>query len=146
MKPMSKKGILIVVSGPSGGGKGTVVRRMREMLPEIGFSVSATTRPPRTGEVDGEDYYFITREKFTAMIGGGEMLEHTEYCGNFYGTPRAEVERVAKDLNISTLFLEVNEQNKPAIHLYEKLGFEKLGVRKKYYNNNNGIIMKKNLK
>ena len=51
-----------------------------------------------------------------------------------------------KDLNISTLFLEVNEQNKPAIHLYEKLGFEKLGVRKKYYNNNNGIIMKKNLK
>ena len=58
---MSKKGILIVVSGPSGGGKGTVVRRMREMLPEIGFSVSATTRPPRTGEVDGEDYYFITR-------------------------------------------------------------------------------------
>ena len=53
---------------------------------------------------------------------------------------------LAKDLNISTLFLEVNEQNKPAIHLYEKLGFEKLGVRKKYYNNNNGIIMKKNLK
>ena len=53
---------------------------------------------------------------------------------------------LAKDLNISTLFLEVNEQNKPAIHLYEKLGFKKLGVRKKYYNNNNGIIMKKNLK
>lgn len=53
---------------------------------------------------------------------------------------------LAKDLNIFTLFLEVNEQNKPAIHLYEKLGFEKLGVRKKYYNNNNGIIMKKNLK
>lgn len=53
---------------------------------------------------------------------------------------------LAKDLNISTLFLEVNDQNKPAIHLYEKLGFEKLGVRKKYYNNNNGIIMKKNLK
>lgn len=53
---------------------------------------------------------------------------------------------LAKDLNISTLFLEVNEQNKPTIHLYEKLGFEKLGVRKKYYNNNNGIIMKKNLK
>ena len=53
---------------------------------------------------------------------------------------------LAKDLNISTLFLEVNEQNKPAIHLYEKLGFEKLGVRKKYYNNNNGIIMKKNFK
>ena len=53
---------------------------------------------------------------------------------------------LAKELNISTLFLEVNEQNKPAIHLYEKLGFKKLGVRKKYYNNNNGIIMKKNLK
>ena len=53
---------------------------------------------------------------------------------------------LAKDLNIFTLFLEVNEQNKPAIHLYEKFGFEKLGVRKKYYNNNNGIIMKKNLK
>ena len=53
---------------------------------------------------------------------------------------------LAKDLNISTLFLEVNEQNKPAIHLYEKLGFERLGIRKKYYNNNNGIIMKKNLK
>ena len=53
---------------------------------------------------------------------------------------------LAKDLNISTLFLEVNEQNKPAIHLYEKLGFERLGIRKKYYNKNNGIIMKKNLK
>ena len=108
MKPMSKKGILIVVSGPSGGGKGTVVRRMREMLPEIGFSVSATTRPPRTGEVDGEDYYFITREKFTAMIGGGEMLEHTEYCGNFYGTPRAEVERVTDSGRDMILEIEVD--------------------------------------
>ena len=108
MKPMSKKGILIVVSGPSGGGKGTVVRRMREMLPEIGFSVSATTRPPRTGEVDGEDYYFITREKFTVMIGGGEMLEHTEYCGNFYGTPRAEVERVTDSGRDMILEIEVD--------------------------------------
>ena len=88
------KGVLIVISGPSGGGKGTVVRRVREMLPDIGFSVSATTRAPREGETDGSDYHFIGKDRFCEMIENGEMLEHTVYCGNYYGTPRSEVEKV----------------------------------------------------
>ena len=88
------KGVLIVISGPSGGGKGTVVRRVREMLPDIGFSVSATTRAPREGETDGADYRFIGKDRFREMIENGEMLEYTVYCGNYYGTPRSEVEKV----------------------------------------------------
>lgn len=89
----TKKGILVIISGPAGSGKGTVVAALREMMPEIGFSVSATTRSPRPGETDGVNYYYITREKFEQMIADGEILEHTEYAGNYYGTPVAEVAR-----------------------------------------------------
>ena len=96
------KGVLIVISGPSGGGKGTVVRRVREMLPDIGFSVSATTRAPREGETDGVDY------RFSEMIENGEMLEHTVYCGNYYGTPRSEVEKVIDSGRDIILEIEVD--------------------------------------
>lgn len=102
------KGVLIVISGPSGGGKGTVVRRVREMLPDIGFSVSATTRAPREGETDGVDYHFIGRERFREMIENGEMLEHTVYCDNYYGTPRSEVEKVIGDGRDIILEIEVD--------------------------------------
>ncbi len=102
---MSKKGLLLVVSGPSGAGKGTVVKHFREMVPEIGFSVSATTRPPREGEVDGKDYYFVTRDEFEKMIADGEMLEYNEFCGNLYGTPKKEAEKAAE--NGIDLILEI---------------------------------------
>lgn len=85
-------GKLIVISGASGVGKGTVVKEMMARRKDLYFSVSATTRPPRPGEVDGKDYYFVTRERFQEMIRRGEMLEYDEHAKNFYGTPRAQVE------------------------------------------------------
>ena len=88
------KGMLIVISGPAGSGKGTVVKLLREMLPDLGFSVSATTRAPRPGEEDGVHYYFMSRDDFEEALGRGEILEHTVYCGNYYGTPKAEAERI----------------------------------------------------
>jgi len=87
------QGLLIVLSGPSGVGKGTVCSRLRGLLPELVYSVSATTRPPREGEVDGVHYYFKTREQFRAMIEADELLEWAEYVGNYYGTPKSVVQR-----------------------------------------------------
>ena len=101
------KGLIFVISGPAGSGKGTVVAALREMMPDIGFSVSATTRSPRPGEVDGVNYHYITRERFTEMLEGGEILEHTEYCGNFYGTPKSEAERVIGEGRDIILEIEV---------------------------------------
>lgn len=86
-------GKLIVISGASGVGKGTVVKAMMARRENLYFSVSATTRPPRPGEVDGKDYYFVTREQFLEMIHRGEMLEYDEHAKNFYGTPKAQVEQ-----------------------------------------------------
>lgn len=102
---MSKKGLLFVLSGPSGGGKGTVVKRFRELVPDTGFSVSATTRAPREGETDGKDYYFVSREEFLRMIENGEMLEYNEFCGNLYGTPKKEADRAI--CTGSNLILEI---------------------------------------
>ena len=93
MKRKTKKGILIIVSAPSGCGKSTVVHRLMELRPNLRFSVSATTRAPRDGETDGVDYYFVSREEFDRMIEADEFLEHAEYVGNCYGTPRAPVEK-----------------------------------------------------
>ena len=90
---MSEKGLLIILSAPSGCGKSTVVKRLLESRENIKFSVSATTRQPREGEVDGVDYYFIDRDRFMAMVENGEFLEHAEYVDNCYGTPKAAVER-----------------------------------------------------
>lgn len=88
---MTNKGLLLVVSAPSGCGKGTI---LAEILQEPGFyfSVSATTRAPREGEVDGMNYHFLSKERFEARIAEGGMLEYASYCGNYYGTPRKEVE------------------------------------------------------
>jgi guanylate kinase len=82
---------LIVLSGPSGVGKSTVVRALRERHPEVWLSVSATTRFPRPGEVDGVHYRFVTREGFEAMVADGGLLEWAEFAGNLYGTPRRPV-------------------------------------------------------
>ena len=87
-----KKGKLIVISGASGVGKGTVLGIMMEKRKDLSFSVSATTRSPRPGEIDGVHYYFITREKFEAMIAAGEFLEYDAHAANYYGTPRAQAE------------------------------------------------------
>lgn len=88
------RGMLIVISGPAGSGKGTVVKELRSQLPGLGLSVSATTRSPRPGEEDGVHYYFMSRDDFEEALSHGEILEHTVYCGNYYGTLRSEVERV----------------------------------------------------
>ncbi len=88
-----EKGLLIVISGPAGSGKGTVNAHLLK-TGDFVYSVSATTRAPRPGEVDGVNYHFITREEFLSRIDAGRMLEYTEYCGNFYGTPLKEAEEV----------------------------------------------------
>ncbi len=88
---MTNKGLPVVLSGPSGAGKGTVLKALLSGGGPIRFSVSATTRAPRPGEKDGREYYFISREEFKRMVDSGEMLESAEYCGNFYGTPAAPI-------------------------------------------------------
>ena len=89
---MQKKGKLIVVSGPSGAGKSTVVFKTIDGHDDMCFSTSVTSRKPRPGEVDGREYFFIDRDRFLKMIENDELLEHAEYVGNFYGTPRQFVE------------------------------------------------------
>ncbi|QQE65542.1 guanylate kinase [Leptolyngbya sp. BL0902] len=89
----SRTGRLIVFTGPSGVGKGTLLKALRERYPSLGLSISATTRSPRPGEVDGKDYYFVSREQFQAMVDNGDLLEWAEFAGNFYGTPKAAVQR-----------------------------------------------------
>ena len=89
---MQRRGLLIILSSPSGAGKSTLARRLMVWDPTLRFSVSATTRAPRPGEVDGKDYYFRTRPEFEAMVASGEMLEHAEVFGNLYGSPKRPVE------------------------------------------------------
>lgn len=89
---MVRKGLPIVISAPSGTGKGTVIPYVMKGLENASFSVSCTTRAPRDGEKDGEDYYFISRGEFEKKIEAGDMLEYNEYVGNLYGTPKSEVE------------------------------------------------------
>ena len=87
------KGLLLVISGPSGAGKGTICRALREKMPGIGYSISATTRPPRPGEKDGESYFFVDRESFLKLVKEGAFLEWAEVYGELYGTPREPVEK-----------------------------------------------------
>jgi len=102
-----RKGLVFVISGPAGSGKGTVVKLLREMIPTLGFSVSATTRAPRPGEVDGVNYHYMSREDFKRLLDDGMILEHTEYCGNFYGTLKSEAEKVLAEGRDIILEIEV---------------------------------------
>jgi len=86
-------GHLFIVSGPSGAGKGTLVKGLLDRVPDVWLSVSATTRAPRPGEVEGEHYFFVSRERFEELGRTGGLLEWAEVHGNLYGTPKAEVER-----------------------------------------------------
>ena len=105
-----KQGLLIVVSGPAGSGKGTTLKHIFQS-PKHGkkytFSVSATTRAPRPGEVDGVNYHFLTREEFEARIARGDLLEYTEYCGNYYGTLKKQTEDVLQSGQNLVLEVEV---------------------------------------
>jgi len=91
-KPSVRRGLLIILSSPSGAGKSTLSRRLRDWDPDITFSVSATTRTPRPGEVDGQDYHFLTEAAFREQVSEGGMLEHARVFGNHYGSPRGPVE------------------------------------------------------
>ncbi|MCQ2431455.1 MAG: guanylate kinase [Clostridia bacterium] len=97
-----KKGIPVVISGPSGCGKGTIVKELLKKYPEtFALSVSATTRSPRVGEEHGREYYFITKEEFERRIAANEILEYTTYVGNYYGTPKKELyERTEQGINV----------------------------------------------
>ena len=89
-----KRGVLLVVLGPSGAGKGTICKALLEKHKEIYLSVSATTRAPRKGEVEGVNYYFTTKEEFVKRVEEGDFLEHAEVYGNYYGTPKSSVEKM----------------------------------------------------
>jgi guanylate kinase len=100
-------GKVFVITGPSGVGKGTLIELLLERIPELELSVSATTREPRTGEVDGRDYHFLTPEEFRQRLESGEFLEHASYSGNYYGTLRREVEERVRRCRSVVLEIEV---------------------------------------
>ena len=105
---MQQEGLLIVVSGPSGAGKGTICKRLLEKNPNLGYSISATTRAPRTGEVNGVNYWFLSKEEFQKMISEDGLLEWAEVYGNYYGTPAQKVkDSLAEGKNI---LLEIDTQ------------------------------------
>src|SRR5690348_10356880 len=89
---ITRRGILLVLSSPSGAGKTTITRELVQRDPRLEISVSVTTRPPRNGEVDGRHYHFVAAARFEDMVAGGELLEHASVFGHAYGTPRAPVE------------------------------------------------------
>lgn len=106
---LDRQGLLIVISGPSGVGKGTVRKALFERKGhDLDYSVSMTTRSPRAGEVNGVDYYFVTKEEFLSQIDRGNLLEYAEFVGNMYGTPKDKVEEKLKQGREVVLEIEVN--------------------------------------
>lgn len=104
---MSRNGLLLIISGPSGSGKGTIVQELQKQC-DLFVSISATTRAPRPGEVDGRSYYFLTREEFQQRLQAGGILEYNEYCGNYYGTPKKELEEQLRMGRDAVLEIDVN--------------------------------------
>jgi guanylate kinase len=100
-------GKVFVITGPSGVGKGTLIERLLGRIPELDLSISATTRAPRTGELDGRDYHFLSPEEFDRRVAAGDFLEHATYSGNRYGTLREEVERRLAEGRSVVLEIEV---------------------------------------
>ena len=104
------KGRLVIISGPSGSGKDTILKKVLKSLPELKFSISSVTRPMREGEVEGEKYNFVSREYFEHMIKNDMLLEYNNYIGNYYGTPKAPVEEVIENGGEIVLEIDVNGQ------------------------------------
>ncbi len=130
------KGQLIIMSGPSGVGKSTIVKKVMENYPSLRFSVSATTREIRPGEVDGVSYYFISKEEFLDMVEKDELLEHAEYVGNYYGTPAKPIDE-ARNLGYDILLdievqgaMQVKAKRPDAVSVFIKApSFEELERR-----------------
>lgn len=101
-------GLLVVISGPSGAGKGTICKKLKEVMKDLKVSVSATTRGPRAGEVEGESYFFLKEEEFIKRINNDEFLEYAKVYGNYYGTPKKEVFKQLEDGN--DIILEIDIQ------------------------------------
>jgi guanylate kinase len=104
---MFHRGLLAVVCGPSGVGKGTILKLVKERDEKLRFSVSVTTRKPRDGEIEGQNYFYISVDEFKEMIKNDELIEWVEYCGNYYGTPKKYIEDSIKDGYNIILELEV---------------------------------------
>ncbi|KKJ01490.1 guanylate kinase [Prochlorothrix hollandica] len=98
---------VVVITGPSGVGKGTLLQQLQQKYPQIHISISATTRSPRAGEVEGQHYFFVSPAEFQTMVTGGELLEWAEFAGNCYGTPRKPVETQVSQGNLVILEIEV---------------------------------------
>jgi len=98
---------LLVLSSPSGGGKTTIARKLVSNRGDLGYSISATTRAPRNGEREGEDYYFVPRDEFMRRVNAGAFLEWAEYSGNLYGTLRAEIDRIHAERHHTVLDIDV---------------------------------------
>jgi guanylate kinase len=103
-----KEGILFIVSGPSGVGKGTVINEVLKLVPDINLSISYTTRAPRKNETNGKEYFFVSEKEFTSMIERGEFLEWANVHGNLYGTPKRYIEEKLK--NCEDVILEIDTQ------------------------------------
>lgn len=115
---MTHAGPVFVITGPSGAGKGTLIKALAERVPELEVAVSATTRAQRPGETDGVDYWFLDEEQFLARIAAGELLEHVQYVsGKRYGTLRSEMARIADEGRVCVLELELDG----ALHVQEEV-------------------------
>ncbi|MFN0279554.1 MAG: guanylate kinase [Pyrinomonadaceae bacterium] len=110
-------GRLIIISSPSGGGKGTLIKEVRSIMPELGFSVSHTTRPQRSGEEEGREYFFVTREEFERRVKNDQFLEYADVHGNLYGTSISESEKAAR--TGKDLIVEIDVQG--AVQIMQKL-------------------------
>lgn len=120
MGPRAGRGRLFVLSGPSGVGKSTVLAKVRELLPDLWYSISATTRAMRPGEIDGVNYHFVSRAEFDELITAGRLLEHAHFAGNWYGTPRDPVEeRLARGEDV---LLEIEVQGARKVRSAPGLG------------------------
>lgn len=121
---VDNKGVLIVISGPSGAGKGTICEALLEKHEEIVLSVSATTRSPRKGEVDGVNYHFLSKETFVSRIEEDDFLEHAQVYGNYYGTPKSDVQKIldsGKDVILEIDIqgaLKVKEQSNEGVFIF----------------------------
>ena len=114
-----KRGLLIVMSGPSGVGKGTIRQFLNDEALNLAYSVSMTTRSPRAGEIEGKDYFFVTKERFLEAVKNNELLEHAKFVNNFYGTPKAYVEQLRNEGK--NVLLEIETQGaQDVISIYKE--------------------------